>query len=749
MLIRTVKRPMVWGLALWAAGSAAALCPAVFVPAAILWTAAYRRRKPARRRQLLCWLGFCFLAGMLRRQMLLAFESRIFTEPKMILQADCTVETEQASASGQKRCVVASPEFAGKAVVYADSLGAGQKLKMDLRLEPVESLGNPGEFDSRTYYRVRGVYYTAQADRIKLQEAGNPPWTQHARTVLTERIRSLLPAPEAGILTAIMLGEDGELDEEVRTEFQNMGISHILVVSGLHISLVYGFLSRLLSRKLTPRHASAAGIAAMWLYALMTGAAVSTVRASILCTVSAGQRFWGARQDPLNTLAASALILLTINPLYCLDIGFQLSFGAVLSIQILQSVFKRFFWLGPGLRERAAPVMAVSAGTAPLSAYYFYRWSPYSLLLNFLIVPGIGFIFASGAGMLMLSAVWKEGAAVLAGGVACLLAAVRILVRAVSGWPGAVWCTGRPDVLLLVGYYGFLAVLLWKQNLAEGKRKKAAGAVVAAAALMAAAVLLIRSVPGRRWECTFLNVGQGDCCVLEAGGQVWLIDAGPGYRNALKPYLQSRGISIIDGVFISHGDWDHTEGAAALLEDPDFQIRNWFWPAGALHENSRMEQMAAVAAAKGAAVRRLEKGSRIVSGWLQIECLAPDRQFVYADENSASMVLAVTDGRNRLLFCGDADQISEERFARSAGRCDVVKLGHHGSATSSGNLLLERTEPVLAVISCDRNGPYGHPHRETLERLDACQIHSLVTDDVGAVRLSLDPRGWRYRTGPS
>lgn len=742
-----IRRPMLWGLAAWTAGSASAWLPG-FAGAAVLslWMLLRGRQRKKRRRRILFWLFLCFLAGMFRQRLLLEQEKKILTEPVHFKRILCTVESVQETALDQVQGIISSRTFAGKALLYGKGFCAGQMLELDLTLQPVENLGNPGEFDAKTYYRIRGIYYKAQAEKIRIIKNGSPVWTDRLRSDLAERVRGLIRQPEAGILTAVLLGEDQELDETVKTEFQNMGISHVLVVSGLHIGLVYQMLYRLLSRKLPARFSSAVGIAVLWSYTLMTGSAVSTVRASVLCTISGAQNICGARQDPLNSLAASALILLAANPLYCLDIGFQLSFGAVLSIHLLQNLFKRCFWVPPGLRQSIASIFAVTAGTAPLSSYYFFKWSPYSLLLNFLILPGMGVLFASGAGMLLISLIWKEGALVLSGGISCLLTALRTLVQEAARLPGAVWCTGRPDLFFLAAYYSFWGAILWQLSLPAGKKKKAVCRVITAGA---AAVICLSAVkPGSQWECTFLNVGQGDCCVIENAGKVWLIDAGPEYRRAVKPYLQSRGITRIEGVFLSHGDWDHTESAAALLEDSDFQIQNWFWPAGSLHENSRLKEMACRAQERGATVYRLESGRQIQWGRIFIQCLAPDGEYVYSDENSASMVLMVTDGKTRLLFCGDADRSSEARFAKQAGVCDIIKIPHHGSRTSTGSELLQAVRPDLAVISCDRQSSYGHPHRETVERLETYQISSLVTDDAGAIRLRIGPGGWTCRTGP-
>lgn len=179
---------MLWGLAAWTAGSSAAwLSWFAGVAALAIWLPLWRLRRKKRRSRILLWFFLCFFAGLFRQRLLLEQEKKIFTEPVCLKRIFCTVESVRETASDQMQGIVYSPAFNGKALLYEKDLCAGQKLELDLTLQPVENLGNPGEFDAKTYYRIRGIYYEAQAERIRIVENGNAAWPDRMRGSLAER----------------------------------------------------------------------------------------------------------------------------------------------------------------------------------------------------------------------------------------------------------------------------------------------------------------------------------------------------------------------------------------------------------------------------------------------------------------------------------------------------------------------------------------------------------------------------------
>ncbi len=730
-----VARPFVW---LFAAGGMGALSALLFSWAGLLLVlpiAGYV--KPWLRPKWFFWLlaGAAFI-GCLRINLHLFWEQGIEKSSRTLTAVVCQIEEAEETVSGDLRIIIRSESFRGKAEAYGVGVEAGQWIRADVRLTPIQNTGNPGEFDRVTYGRVRGIYYEAELSEISVVREGNGPILETWRGMLAQKILQILPQEEGGLLAAILLGEDRYLEKSIEEAFQDVGIAHILAISGLHVGIVYGLLRKALERWISRRRAAVVATWCLWFYVIFTGAAVSTLRAGILSTLSAGQRIEGGRQDPLNSLAGAAAILLLIHPLYLLDIGFQLSFGCVLALHLLQGIPGRAFFLPPTLRKQLAPSVAILILGTPLSLYYFYRVSPYQIFLNLLILPVMSLLFVLGGLVLLLLFVWEEAGAFLAGGVYALLHGICLLVQEVLTWPGAVWTLGRPDMgFLLLYYLGWGLVLFWQNMRRNGIPWLCIGVF---------SLCLLRVFwPEAGWRCTFLNVGQGDCAVIESGDKTFLIDAGPAYGSALRPYLRSRGITQIDGIWISHFDWDHVEGLFTLLEEAEIRVESWYVPDGPWHQNEKLEELYAW----GQRVYLMEAGDRVQAGELTFTCLSPEIGVEYTDGNSASMVIRLEDEHVAILFCGDADLAAEERFVQDAGHCQILKAGHHGSRTSTGDTLLSRVRPELTVISCDRENRYGHPHQETLERIQNAGSQVLVTDDVGAVQILVRDNTWTYVTG--
>lgn len=730
-----VARPFVW---LLAAGGIGALSALLFSWAGLfLALLAARCVKSRLRPGWFYWLLVgAVAAGCLRLNLHLFWEQGIEKVPRTMEAVVCQIEEAEETASGDLRIRIHSESFRGKAEAYGTGVEAGQWIRADVRLTPIQNSGNPGEFDRKTYGRVRGVYYEAELSQISVIRDGRGRILGKWRERLSQKILRALPQEEGGLLAAILLGEDRYLEESIEKAFQDVGIAHILAISGLHVGLVYSLLRKVLERWISRRRAAVVATGCLWFYVIFTGAAVSTLRAGILSTLSAGQRLGGGKQDPINSLAAAAVILLLIHPLYLLDIGFQLSFGCVLALRMLQGIPGRAFFLPPALRKQLAPSVAILILGTPLSLYYFYRVSPYQILLNLLILPAMSLLFVLGGWVLVLLFIWEEAGVFLAGGVYILLRGIYLLAQEVLTWPGAVWTLGRPDMGFLFLYYlGWGLVLLWQNLRRKGIPWLCIGVFV----------LCLQQLfwPETGWRCTFLNVGQGDCAVIESGDKTFLMDAGPAYSSALRPYLRSRGITQIDGIWISHFDWDHVEGLFTLLEEAEIRVTAWYVPDGPWHQNERLEELYTW----GQRVYLMEAGDRVQAGELTLTCLSPEIEAEYTDGNSASMVIRLADEHTGILFCGDADLAAEERFAQDAGHCQILKAGHHGSRTSTGDTLLSRVRPELTVISCDRENRYGHPHQETLERIQNAGSQVLVTDDVGAVQILVRDDTWTYVTG--
>ena len=287
---------------------------------------------------------------------------------------------------------------------------------------------------------------------------------------------------------------------------------------------------------------------------------------------------------------------------------------------------------------------------------------------------------------------------------------------------------------------------------------------VRAALILLAGILclFLRIPPGN--EVLFLDVGQGECALLRCGGRNFLIDCGSSsidgiWEKRADSCLKYYGIRTIDAVFLSHGDSDHINGLTALLENyqqnllgdnaADVSLGCILCSAAGAQTDEGLKQVRSIAKKAGIEMIGMESGGRIAQEGFTITCLYPSREEAKApdtDANQNSMVLLAQVGETNILFTGDLEKEGEERFLagcaadpplKKPGSKTILKAGHHGSRSATGEKLLDMLQPDAAVISCDKNNPYGHPAREVLDRLSKRRIPIWRTDIHHACRFRL------------
>ena len=696
------------------------------------------------------------------------------------------------------------------------------------------------------------------------------------RQVLHDRLTEVFPAKEASVMQTLLLGEKDKLDRDVKELYQKNGIAHILSISGLHITLLGMGLYRLLKRLGVPvRVAAAGGAVGLLLYGMMVGMSVSASRAIGMYLLQMLGIFVGRTYDMLTGLGLMALLLVLQEPERLFDVSFLMSFGAVLGICILTPVFSEGCWerdadaesevkgisawlrnvadiLGDSAYERNKyregwrkvayegihrMVSAVKGGfaasvgvilfTLPVQLWFFYEIPVYSVLLNLLVLPFMSAVVAGG----ILSLIPGLG---IVGTVDCLILWwYEWICERFGELPGAVWCVGQPEIWQIACYYAGIFLLVfgrkyveaWKRRGTYGE-KNVPGVIIhsnrflhqiATVMILGLLIGLLTGNFDRGSRVTFLDVGQGDGIVVETGQGAYLFDCGSTSRKnigeyVLKPYLKSRGICSLRGVFVSHPDEDHMNGILELLENGEewgITAEQLFLPA--IRESERretFEQLLAAAEDAGIPVSYIKCGDEIRDSQLRLLCLHPEENTTLADANAYSECFyveifakkmkqeAIDDrkandasggsaiGKISILLTGDVEEEGErqltqrlqavqesrslqesqslqesrslqesqslqttrrlqEQRGQREFRVDILKVAHHGSGYSTGTEFLATASPAIAIISCGRNNSYGHPHAETLQRLEDARVPWYGTMDYGALTVTVDSHGNR------
>lgn len=634
----------------------------------------------------------------------------------------------------------------------------GQEISADGTIGLFSHARNPGGFDFAMYQRIRGICASVWASDIRIIDPEANLWMEKL-IVFREKCREIyenhMPEKEAGILAAMLLGEKEGMEEEIKELYQVNGIGHILAISGLHISFIGIGIYQIL-RKITGSMivSGLGGTFFLLLYIGMIGMTVSVLRAFVMFLFRAGADMSGRHYDSMTALSVAAVAVLLWRPLAIYEGGFWLSFGAVLALLVVYPLFAPFpfagFWSG----------LSVNLVLLPVLLYYFYEFPLYSTILNVFIIPLMSPLLFCGIFGAVFCRLGEIAGFFLTPG-ACMLWACRMILcfyeagsRLALKLPGARIVTGQPEIWQIILYYALLAaaVMLWR-FMWKGNR-------IGAAVLCGIAVLSLTVHPGteERLQVTVLDVGQGDGIFIRGpSGLTCLVDGGSSdvkqvgkYR--IEPYLLSQGVRRLDYVFLSHGDSDHLNGILELLQRQQVgvEIDALVLPDEAVWEEE-LWKAAKAAKAAGTRVLVMKAGQEIRKGKMKIRCLAPDQSYAGEKGNAASMALAVSCGQFDMLLTGDLEGEGERlltaRLKEWYGqtRWEVLKTAHHGAKGSTSRTFLETVCPAYAVISAGERNRYGHPHRETLDRLSAAGSKIYVTAESGAVEIVVDKEQMKIR----
>ncbi|MCB9378007.1 MAG: DNA internalization-related competence protein ComEC/Rec2 [Holophagales bacterium] len=530
------------------------------------------------------------------------------------------------------------------------------------------------------------------------------------------------PAPGPALARALVLGDAHALPRSWLRALRRTGLAHLVAVSGFHVALV-GAAVLLLTSPLPRGLSLALGAAAAASYLALVGPEPSIVRATWMACAVAGALFCRRAPSSLQALALVAGGMLLWRPEVVDDLAFRLSVAATAGLLALGPRIEarlRIPWVP--VRRAVAASLGAQIAALPFAVAAFGRLAPAAALWNLLFVPVTALGLGAGLASAGLAIVWDLPAGRW---LTPLLEIAALPFRALTRLPpsplGSVPVPGdlaTGALLALLAGWLFLRPR-WR-----------------APALLTIALLVfgstVRPELDGSVELALLDVGQGDAILLDAPPIAILVDGG-GARGrdlasaVLLPALSRRGISRLAAIVLTHADRDHCGGLADLAGW--LEVGEVWLPVG-LGETSCTETVRELAP-----VRWLEAGDRIAAGRLRIEVLHPGRGQPGAD-NAVSLVLAVEGAGRRVLLTGDLDSSGELALAPrlAAGtRFDLLKVAHHGSATSSTPELLAATRPRLALLSAGARNPYGHPAQRTLERLARVGIPTLRTDRDGEI----------------
>ena len=521
------------------------------------------------------------------------------------------------------------------------TLKIGYKVKAAGSYAPLEEASNPGQFDQKAYYEARGIGMVLKKAKLTVIEAKENIFFQklyELRSFWAQSLEKITGKEEAALLKAMLLGEKSSLKKEQKELYQSGGISHILAISGLHISLVGMLLYRFLRKKKRsyPFSALVSG-SCMVVYGFLTGFGVSAKRAVFMFLVYLGAELLGETYDVVSALALSGLLILAEQPLQLFQCGFQLSFLSVGAVALgYPALQKRLGW-----KKKAAMSLlsglSVTLFTLPCTLYWFYEWMPYAVFLNLIVIPLVPVVFLSGAAGMLTGGASVAAGMFLAGASAGVLRFFQTLLERTEVLPGSRAVIGQPELWQIALYYVLVGAAVWGGRCRARKKNQHRIEVRIFFIIFALCILCLPF--HRPVEVTFLDVGQGDAVFLRTeAGTTCLIDGGSTtvsdvgtYR--LLPFLKSRGVSSLDYLFLSHMDADHINGAEELLKDQFRGIPIRHLCLSALPGDETRERLEKEARLFGTELCYISRGTVFREKGAEIRCLSPVKDQKKEDEN--------------------------------------------------------------------------------------------------------------------
>lgn len=621
----------------------------------------------------------------------------------------------------------------------------GDVLKSVITVTEPDVARNPGNFDYKQYLLSLNIGATATVSSLDAvewlrHEAGNiiVALSIQCRTAMLQAVRNCMPDTNSYLTEAIFLGDKSYLGEEVTDIFSAAGISHFMAVSGAHAAFFIMPFSLLMQKMgIKKQRRYIAEILLLLCYVAVAGFGIPIIRAGIMMSLKRLAFLVKRDYDQLVALLLALSILMAYNPYVIYSISMQLSFGAVLSMHWIQPVFKKWItsfrvtqYVAPKIVDSVCLCLSVQLGTLPVLVNQFQMPSVFVVLANLLCAPLVELLMLCGILITVLGLLKVTFLGTLVGYAAYFLGDV---VVEIAGYVAKLselqsWGIIYFHTWQLLLYYVLLAGVIWIRS--KGWKH------CAAAGLCIFLFVCSMTWPTKTLQMTCIDVGQGESIYIRTpSGNHYLIDCGSSsvgqvaeYR--ILPYLKTQKVTALDGIFLSHYDADHISGIQAILEI--YEVAVLFLP-DAMSGSADGADLVGLAEQYGTEIRYWQQGDGLTDATVQFTCLYPYSGLKKEDANAMSMVLKVKYGAFEALFTGDLPMESEANISEKAGTCDVLKVGHHGSASSTGVALLQTVQPQIALISCGVNNRYGHPDEDVLERLEAADCQIFITAECGAV----------------
>ena len=626
------------------------------------------------------------------------------------------------------------------------SIKYGDSLYIEGEFKQPEEARNYKGYNYKQYLKTKKIIGTVELEKAKILKSSNGSFIHNIQKYIKDTINGTLTDEEGNLLLAILLGDKDKLSEDIQESFKTSNLSHMLAVSGAHVSYIILGLTYVLQNSIIgKKNGKIVCIIFLLVFMAITNFTPSVTRACIMAVLTLFSGIIYRKSDVYTNISVAALITLIFNPYNLLDLGFQLSYGGTIGIIIFikriqekKSNSKVINYI----KQMALVSIYANIIIIPIMMYHFNTVSFTFIISNIMASPILGIIVITGFLFIITSITVKPLTSLIAIFIKPILSILIKISQICSKLPFSNILVVTPYMFNVISYYAIILYCI------KSKKNNKCKIIICLLIVLILINFIIYIFP-QKLRIFFIDVGQGDSTliitpdkktVLIDGGGSDSLDVG---EKVLLPYLLDRRILKVDYVLISHFDTDHCGGILTIMEK--VKVKNIIISEQAEHSEN-YERFKKLMIHKKIRLIEVKKGDKIKIGrYSEFKILFPTSRLLSENPlNNNSIVAQFNYNNFKMLFTGDIEKLAEQQILKAEKaeiRADILKVAHHGSKTSSIPEFIKAVKPKIALIGVGKNNTFGHPNQQTIKNLENIKCRIYRTDLQGEIIIKIDQKG--------